>query len=693
MFRVSRLALLPCACWVIHAAPPAPSTAQAQAALGQLPLRFEENRGHAAPSVRYTGRAGSYSLVLTSSGPSLLVGSEHVNLSLLHSNRAPAIEGFDPLPARTDYFVGDRRNWRAKVPSYSRVRYSQVYPGIDVVYYGRQNQLEYDFVLSPGADPRSIRMKFDGARRVRISESGDLIVKTRNSELVQKLPAIYQDGRTIRGRYTLLGRNTVGVRVDRYDPARTLVIDPVVSYSTYLGGTAVDRINAVKLGPNGQLYVAGSTATQDLICFGYCYNPLSAGLTDAFLAIFDTTQSPMALTYFSYLGGTNNDVANAIDVDANGVVYLTGTTTSTGFPTTGNAIKTTGAATTVDAFVAVINVPIGNTDSLTYSTYLGGTDGDESGNAIVVGPDGSIYVTGDTKSTDFPVTGSAFLGVKFGGQDAFITKLDPGRAMVYSTYMGGEGLDWGRAIAVGKDGSIYFAISTLSQSFPTTGGAFNSIPNGGQEALFGVIDPNKSGVDSLVHASYLGGSANEEVHGMVLDANENMVITGYTLSTDFPVTGDAMQRQNNGNADAFVAIMNPRADGGAGLVYSTFLGGSHGDVPFGVQLDSVGNICVTGYTLSSDFPVTGDAVQGQWGHGTNIFVTKFSRGVSGSGALLFSTYVGATGTYVPTGIAVGPDGAFYVVGYATTGVPITGGAFQAGYGGGGSDGFVVAIGK
>ncbi len=691
MFRVSRLALITGAFCVLRAAPPSPTTTQARAALAQLPLRFEENHGQAAPSVRYTGRAGAYSLLLTARGPSFHVGNERVNLSLLHSNRSPAIEALDPLPARTDFFVGDRRNWRSSIPTYSRVRYSQVYPGIDVVYYGRQNQLEYDFVLAPGADPRAIRLKFEGARRVRLSASGDLIVTTRDSQLVQHLPAIYQDGRPIRGRYTLTARNTVGVSVDRYDRARPLVIDPVVAYTTYLGGTAVDKINAVKLGPNGQLYVAGSTATQDLVCYGYCYKPLSAGLTDAFLAIFDTTQTPFALTYFSYLGGSNNDVANAIDVDANGVVYLAGTTNSTDFPTTANAVKTTGAASTADAFVSVINVPIGNTDSLTYSTYLGGTDGDESGNAIVAGPDGSIYVIGDTKSTDFPVTGNAFLPVKFGAQDAFITMLDPSRAMVYSSRMGAEGIDWGRAIAVGKDGSIYFVISSESQSFPTTAGAFNSIPNGGQDIVFGVIDPTKSGVDSLVHASYLGGSGNEEAHGMVLDADENMVITGYTLSTDFPTTGDAMQSQNNGNADAFVTVMNPRANGAEGLRYSTYLGGSHGDVPLGVQLDSLGNICVTGYTLSPDFPVTGDAVQPQWGRGTNIFVTRFRRGVSGAGALLFSTYYGASGTYVPMGIAVGPDGSLYIAGYSTLALPMTDGAFQPAYGGGGSDGFVMGI--
>src|SRR5262245_18852330 len=238
MFRVSRFILFTCAiCCVLRATPPAPSVAQAQAALAQLPLRFEENHGQTASFVRYTGRSGGYSLLLTSHGPMFGVGSDRVELSLLHSKRAPAIEGLDPLTVRTDYFVGDRRNWRTRVPTYARVRYNQVYPGIDVVYYGRQDQLEYDFILAPGADPRTIRMKFDGARRVSISESGDLIVKTRTSQLVQRLPAIFQDGRPIRGRYALLGRNTVGVRVDRYDPSRPLVIDPVLIYSSYLGGT------------------------------------------------------------------------------------------------------------------------------------------------------------------------------------------------------------------------------------------------------------------------------------------------------------------------------------------------------------------------------------------------------------------------------------------------------------------------
>jgi len=682
MCRVLRIVLSISAVCVLRAAPPAPSTAQAQAALAQLPLRFEANRGQAPAEVRYTGRAGGYSLLLTSRGPSFAVGSEHVTLSLQHSNPNPAIEALDPLPTRTNYFIGNRRNWRSDVPTYQRVRYSQVYPGVDVVYYGRQNQLEYDLVLAPGADPRAIRMKFDGARGLKISSSGDVIVQTHGSQLIQRLPSIYQDGRPIRGRYTLVGRNTVGVRVDKYNRARPLVIDPAINYTTYLGGTSIDQINAVKLGPNGQLFVAGSTATEDLVCFGYCYNPLSAGLTDVIIAIFDTTQTPVALTYFSYFGGSNNDVANAIDVDANGVLYVTGTTTSTDFPIVGGAIQTTGAATTVDAFVSVFNTALQGTDSLIYSTYLGGTDGDK------------IYVIGDTKSTDFPTTPNAFLGVKFGPQDAFITEIDPtAGALVYSTYMGGESYDWGRAIAVGKTGLIYFALSSVSQTFPTTGGAYNPVPAGGQDAIFGVIDITKNGVDSLVHGSYLGGSGNEEVHALGLDANENMVIAGYTLSTDYPITGDAVQPQNNGNADAFVTILDPKANGPAGLLYSTYIGGSHGDVPIDMMIDSLGNIYLTGYTLSPDFPVTPNAVQPQWGQGINVFVTEFRSGVSGTAALQFSTYFGTSGTSVPTGIAVGPDGAIYVVGYAFAGLPLTGGAFQPSYGGGGSDGFVMAIGR
>ena len=450
----------------------------------------------------------------------------------------------------------------------------------------------------------------------------------------------------------------------------------------------------MKLGANGLLYIAGSTDTQQLVGFGDSYNPLSAGLTDIFIAILDTNTAGFNLIYFSYLGGSALDIPLAIDVDGAGALYMTGTTTSTDFPIAGAAVQTTGAASTVDAFVLKLDFSKGGKDSLVYSTYLGCTDGSESGNGIAVGPDGMIYVIGDTRSTDFPVTGgTAFLPVKWGLQDAFLSKIDPNGGLVYSTYMGGEGTEWGRAIAVGKTGLVYFAVSTLSQLYPAAGYSLNGTPHEfGQEVAVGVMDMTLSGIPSLLYSTFLGGSNNEEVRALALDARENIVVAGYTISTDFPITADAMQRQNLGNADLFVSVIDPKT-GPAGLVYSTYLGGAHGDVPYDVKVDAAGSIYVTGYTLSSDFPVTPDGVQPQWGVGTNMFVAKLKPNVAGRDALQYGTFLGSSGTYVPQAIAVKTDGTIFVAGYASRGLPSSEIAFQPAFAGGASDGFVLVIGK
>jgi len=332
MLRLPRIALLSCAVVSLGAAgrPAAPSAsvAQGQAALARLPLRFEANQGQFSPEVRYAARTGGYNLLLTDQGARLSVGGmQAVDITLLNANHSPAIEPLDALSARTDYFVGRRESWHAGVRSYSRVRYSGVYPGVDVVYYGSQGQLEYDFVLRPGADPSAIRLKFSGAGHVAITPEGDATYQTAGGRVVQKRPVIYQQDaatgnrREISGRYVLLAKGVVGVRLEGYDRARTLVIDPVLVYSTYMGGSLTDKINAVRLDAQGLLYMVGQTDTTgaannfagDLPATGNYYLPTNAGITDAFLAIVDTTgaNGNYGLVYFSYLGGTNIDIGNA----------------------------------------------------------------------------------------------------------------------------------------------------------------------------------------------------------------------------------------------------------------------------------------------------------------------------------------------------------------------------------------------
>ena len=397
----------------LSAAAPDANLARGKAALSQLPLRFEANRGQFDPSVRYAARGGGYDLLFSRDGASLRFGpSKAVDISLTGANPDASIEGLNPLRARTNYMIGARSNWHTDIANFARLQYTQVYPGIDLIYYGSNNRLEYDFVLAPGADPAAIRMRFQGSGELRITPEGDLAYEGPDGVMVQHRPVIYQEdaaGRhEIAGRYALISRDTVALRVSGYDRSRKLVVDPILSYSTYLGGSLNDAINAVQLGPKGLVYMTGFTQTQDITAINGAYNNNSAGLTDIFLAIIDPSQQGNGqLVYFSYLGGSGVDIPLALAVDQNGVAYMTGATTSTDFPIAGNSVQTLGPATVTEAFVAAIDPSQYGMVSLIYSTFLGGQTGANSGNAIALDSSGNIYVVGTTASSDFPVTDRA----------------------------------------------------------------------------------------------------------------------------------------------------------------------------------------------------------------------------------------------------------------------------------------------
>jgi hypothetical protein len=687
MSRLSRFGLFVFSVSALAAAPAAER--QAATILGRLPLRFEQNQGQWTGDVRYAAHAGAYTLQLHPRGSSLTLDGHTVEMSLLGARRAAKIEGLEPVATRTDYYMGARDRWRTNVPTFSRVRYNGVYPGVDVVYYGNRSQLEYDFVLGPGADPRSIRMRFRGADSIRIAANGDLVV----DGMVQKRPLIYQDGprREIAGEYVLLGRNTVGVKVGDYDRSRPLVIDPVLTYLSYLGGSSTDRINCAKVVGN-RLFIAGQTANADLSATGSAYAATSGGFADIFVAVIDITPGAgFPVTYFTYLGGSNNDYPLAMDVDAKGVIYLGGATSSTNFPLGGAVPQTTGAANSVDGFVLQLYPDVGGTDALLFSTYLGGASGDDQVNGIAIGPDGMAYVIGTTKASDFPVTADAYQGSQWGPSDAFIARLDPvAGKIVYSTYLGGEGNDDGRAILVDPKGLVYFAGSTLSDNFPMAGFQVFGARIGAQDGVAGVMDLTKAADKGLIYSTFFGGTGNDEVRAMSFDANGRIILAGYTLSTDMQVTPDAMQNRNGGNGDAFVAVLDPALPFARGLVYATYFGGSHGEVAYGVAGDKAGNIYLTGYTLSSDLPVAGSVPQADWGAGIDVFVASIKPGVIGRGALNYSTYLGGSGTYVPTALALGADGSVYVTGYGNSGLPMTENANQ-GPAGGVSDGFIAVL--
>ena len=432
MIRLSRLGLfLSAASMLAAAGPTGPDAAlsQARTALAGMPLRCEANRGQWDPAVRYGARANGYALLLTAAGPVVAFsGSERVDIRLLDSNRAATIEALDPLPSHTDYFLGGREHWRTDIPNYSRVRYRTVYPGIDVVYYGNPSRLEYDFVLQPGADPRAIRLQFRGAGHLRITAEGDLAFDSAGTRMLQEKPLIYQQNgpggarRQVQGRYVLVARNVVGGRLEHYDRTEPVVIDPTLVYATFMGGSGSDQIAAAQL-DSGHLYLAGFTNTNDLVATTNTYQNANKGSSDVFVAVLDATPGKgFPILYFSYIGGTSKDIPLAMALDSSHNIYLAGTTNSTDFPTAGSAIQTAGGGSNiVSGFVVELNPGLSSgTSSLVYSTYLGGTTGNQSANGIALDSSGNIYVVGSTKATDFPVSSSAYQSTLNGLQDVFL---------------------------------------------------------------------------------------------------------------------------------------------------------------------------------------------------------------------------------------------------------------------------------
>jgi len=683
----------------IQGAPAAVSPEAARKLLEDLPLFFEPNQGQWNPKVKFSTRAGGYQLFLTARealfayhGPE--DGSPRLaGFSLLNANPSPAAAGVDQLPSRSDYFRGrSKSEWRTGVAHYARVHYREVYPGIDLVYYGKQKRLEYDFILQPGADPDLIRLKFSGGR-LELTPEGDLVLTDGGARLVQHRPYVYQDDpdsssrRQVSGKYRLLGRNVVGFELGEYDRSRPLIIDPVVVFASFVGGAGSDGVTAVKLNSEGILYVLGYTNSADLTSTGNPYQAELAGDQDVFLArINPAAAGSGALISLTFFGGSGKDTPAGLALISDKIVCFTGSTNSTNLPLAIAYQRDLAGET--DAFVAKFDYALEGGDTLFYSTYLGGSGADTAA-GIDVDAEGKVYIIGTTFSENFPVSESALQTVRWGPQDAFIAKfdtLDETNSLLHSTYLGGESIDFGRAIAVSPDGMVYFAAVTTSTMF--AGYGYEEGKFGGVDGVVGKLDLTQPGELALAYMTYLGGTGYDEPLAIAFDPSGKLLVTGYTLSTDLPTTDDAYQRELRGNADVFLARLDFSLPPEHAISYMTYFGGGGGEVAYGLATDAEGNVYLTGYTLSMDFPVTGDAWQRDWGWGVDIFVSKFGP----DGALLYSTYLGHAGTHVGYSIAAGPDGSIYVGGAAgRKGISPTSNAFQTEYGGGYSDGFVVVF--
>jgi hypothetical protein len=627
---------------------------RAAEAYDKLPLSFEANEGQTDSRVEFLSRGPGYTFFLTSSEAVLVSGKDksHVaRMKLAGANRAPEARGLDELPGKSYYFIGnDPKKWQSKVPNYARVRYQDVYPGVDLVYYGNQRRLEYDFVVASGADPKSIQLSFPDARKIRIDrESGDLKLDCAGGEVRFHKPVAYQtgDGKSwVEARYVLKRGKQVSISVGSYDASKPLIIDPVLIYSTYLGGSGdVDEGLAIAVDSSENAYVTGVTNSPDFPTVHPLPAPNNAlqGVQNAFVSklSFNSLTSTLSLDYSAYLGGSGDDQGLAIAVDSSENAYVTGPTNSPNFPTVhplpapNNALQ--GEQ---NAFVSKLSFDrLTSTLSLAYSTYLGGT-GRDYGLSIAVDSSGDAYVTGATSSSDFPTVHPlpAPNNASHGDFDAFVSKLHFDRltstlSLAYSTYLGGTGLDQGFGIAVDSLGDAYVTGYTYSPDFPTVHPlpAPNNALQGDFDAFVSKLSfDSLTSTLSLAYSTYLGGSSIGL--SIAVDSSGDAYATGAASSSDFP-TVHPLPPPNNalqGVEDAFVSKLQfDRLTSTLSLAYSTYLGGSNAfgaDEGFGIAVDSSGNAYVTGATSSSDFPTVhplpapNNALQGA----VDAFVSKLS---------------------------------------------------------------------
>jgi len=621
----------------LFALAPRPSAAARNARLdsqyGRTPLAFEENRGQTDSSVRFLARESGVLLFLTdreavvelSPTRGSASGATALRMAFESTSDTKPV-GVDRLPQASNYFVGnDPSRWRTGVPSFRTVRYPGVYPGVDLIYHGERRQLEFDLVVAPGADPRRIVLDVDGADAARRDPDGNLVLATAGGDFRLVRPSIYQEStggrREIAGEYVVLP-----------------------------GGGRRRRV------------------------------ALSLGAYDSSRPLVIDPE----LRYSTYLGGTDDDVASGIAVDAAGNAYVTGSTASPAFPGVGSGSLQPTNAGQFDVFVTKID-PTGT--SVVYSTFLGGSGGESTG-TMAVDSAGNAYVVGSTFSSDFPVL-HPIQDHNAGFSDAFVVKIAPsGDALVYSTYLGGQNFDFGFAIAIDASGNAYLTGDSASPDFPGTADSpiQSSVVPGKYHGWVTKIDAAGS---AIVFSTYLGGKSFDDGYGIAVDGQRNVYVTGQTSSSDFiGAAGGPIQAALGGSSDAFVTKINAS---GTAIVYSTFLGGSGGEIGLSIAVDSNRNAYVTGGTTSPDFPKADESpIQDHnEGGGNDAFVAKID---AAGGTIVYSTYLGGFGDDIGAGIAVDSSGTAYVAGgVKSTGFPGTSGSpIQSALSGEG-DAFVTAI--
>ena len=716
---------------------------------GKLPLAFQVNQGQTASDVHFLSRGDGYALYLTGQEAVLTLrqpaaqaaaprdrsksGKLHhngrvaerlsvVRMRLDGANPNVAIAGVERIPTKVNYFIGnDPKKWHTDVPVYSQVKYQAVYPGVDLLFYGNQRRLEYDFLVAPGADAKAIALDVQGASRLQLDRHGNLLMKVAGGEVELQKPVIYQEvngaRREIAGNYAIANDHQIRFAIAGYDPTEPLTIDPILNYATYVGGENFDNAFGIALDAAGDAYIAGATSSTmfpQMNAEAGTPGDLSLG------TVFVTELNPdgTAILYSTYLGGSGNgsfgEGADAIAVDTASPtnVYVTGYTGSPDFPVstavppfqgTAPASAATGGA----AFITKLTPSLTGTAQLAYSSYLGGDTFDE-GHSIAVDGSGDAFIAGETISTNYPTKGTQITaGQTSGAGNAFLTEINTTStgALIYSTYLGGSGAgsaflgygDVAYGIAIDASSHAYVVGGTTSTDFPTAGTAIPGSaacgvnPNG--SAFISVIDTTAG---TLGYSHCLSGNNADVAFGVSLGtgvpavATQVAYITGETASSNFPVTANSIPPAGGvTNGVAFVSLVNTNS--ATPLQYSTFLGGTGTDLGYSIASDALGNAYVTGATASLDFPITQGALQEHRNNPSGtVFVAKITPNGHALADLAYSTYFGgqAVNTLVNAdlglGIAVSGTNAYVTGQMAAPDMLVSPGAFQSSLGAAGA---------
>ncbi len=681
--------------------PSGPESSLIQGKMLLLPLSFIENCGQAPEEVKFHVDAASHMIsfmpdriVLTAPGNAGSPPTDSVvSMEFVDSSGPTAIIGYEILPGTANFFTGsDPANWHNNIPTYAAIRYESLYQGIDLKYSGTDGFLKREFIVSPGSDPASILIAIDGINSLEYVDDGSIRIDTPIGILIDEAPIAYQEingnNVPVEVHYRLQDGHTVGFEVGQYDGQYPLVIDPVLLFSSFLGGARNEQGNSIAIDSADNAYVTGFTQSTNFPVVLPAINGTkpdgSISKKDIFVTKVDTIN--YVKLYSTYIGGSGNDAGNGIAVDSSGAAYLIGDTTSTNFPLV-NPIKATLNGTQ-DVFALKIN---SSGTSIDYSTYYGGSATD-SGKSIAVDSEGNAYIAGDTASSDLSLV-SPIQGTFGGVNDAFLAKINPdGTALLYSTYLGGELVDFASSIALDSSDCVYLAGETRSAGFPTTTGAYQETQGGmsysGIYVDAFITKVNSTGL-TLDYSTYLGRCDMETGRGIAVDGEGNAYVTGAIAMVnagDFPLVNPIQPTSASSmSAEAFVTKINPE---GSTLVYSTYLGGSLNDEAYAIALDSSNNAYIGGYTASTNFPTVAP-LQPYNGGGTNqdAFITKVN---SEGSAWIYSTYIGGSSTEWLYGIAAEPSGNVFITGSSKTGYPLKN-QFQEFGGGAYNDAFISVI--